>query len=127
MLVKASVNICYFMIDVLLTYIFTFIPLFCLLPEGGMSPLPVRKDSGGKVSAAALCVFAYIADTFKIVAAIFLLTLRTETFADSVSCHHYYFCVTSEGSVYHTVILTILYWRTFLLTCRATDVSGVYT
>lgn len=26
--------------------ILTFIPL--LIPEGGMSPLPVRKDSGGK-------------------------------------------------------------------------------
>lgn len=43
-----------------------------------MSPLPVRKDSGGKVTAVALCVFAYIAETFKVVAAIFHLTLHTE-------------------------------------------------
>lgn len=44
-----------------------------------MSPLPVRKDSGGKVAAVALCVCAYIAETFKIVAAIFQLMLHTES------------------------------------------------
>lgn len=33
----------------------TFIPLLRLFSEGGMSPLPVRKDSGGKVIAVAMC------------------------------------------------------------------------
>lgn len=37
--------------------IVTFIPLLRLIPEGGMSPLPVRKDSGGKVIAVELCVY----------------------------------------------------------------------
>ncbi|KAI3373720.1 hypothetical protein L3Q82_022300 [Scortum barcoo] len=31
--------------------IVTFIPLLRLIPEGGMSPLPVRKDSGGRSQA----------------------------------------------------------------------------
>lgn len=34
--------------------ILAFIPLLHLLSEGGMSPLPVRKDSGGKVVAVCL-------------------------------------------------------------------------
>lgn len=37
--------------------ILTFIPLLQLIPEGGMSPLPVRKDSGGKAIAMELCVY----------------------------------------------------------------------
>lgn len=37
--------------------ILTFIPLLHLIPEGGMSPLPVRKDSGGKAIAMELCVY----------------------------------------------------------------------
>ena len=50
----------------------TFIPLLHLIPEGGMSPLPVRKDSGGKVDLLWNCVFnAYNPEAFKVEAAIF--------------------------------------------------------
>lgn len=56
--------------------ILTFIPLLHLIPEGGMSPLPVRKDSGGKAIAVELCV--YLPTLLKLLAAVFHLTQYAE-------------------------------------------------
>lgn len=58
----------------------TFILLLRLHREGGMSPLPVRKDSGGKVMLlwTYVCLCAYTAEAFEVVAAVFHLTLHTQ-------------------------------------------------
>lgn len=56
----------------------TFIPLLRLIPEGGMSPLPVRKDSGGKDCCATVCLCAYSAEASEVVAANFHPALLTE-------------------------------------------------